>query len=67
MGEELAYRGLHMNPTNGKGSKRRPENKAAFDESFDKIFTRKKTPAHGATKTHKDKTKYNRKRIDTND
>ena len=56
-----------MNPTNGKGSKRRPENKAAFDESFDKIFTRKKTPAHGATKVHKDKTKYNRKRIDTND
>ena len=57
-----------MNPTNGKGSKRRPENKAAFDENFEAIFkTRKKTPAHGATKTHKDKTKYNRKRIDTND
>lgn len=27
-----------MNPTNGKGSKRRPEDKAKFDENFERIF-----------------------------
>ena len=41
----------------GKGSKRRPTNEKQFRENWDKIFGRKKTPKHGATQVHKDKTK----------
>ena len=47
----------------GKGSKPRPiTNQKQFEENSDKIFPRKKTPKHGATKVHRDKTKYDRKR-----
>ena len=47
----------------GKGSKRRPtlitdEN---FQDNWDSIFGRKKTPKHGATQIHKDKTKQHPK------
>ena len=46
----------------GKGSKYREiKNKEQFDSEWDRIFARKKTPKHGATKVHVDKTKYNRK------
>lgn len=46
----------------GKGSKYKPiKNKEQFDAEWDRIFARKKTPKHGATKQHKDKTKYDRK------
>jgi len=45
----------------GKGSKRRPTDQKKFEENWDKIFARKKTPKHGATQQHKDKTKYDRK------
>ena len=46
----------------GKGSKKRPiTNQKQFEENWDKIFARKKTPKHGATQQHKDKTKYDRK------
>ena len=42
----------------GKGSKPRPiKNFEQFEENWDKIFGRKKTPKHGATKIHTDKTK----------
>tara|TARA_R100001460_G_scaffold4800_4_gene13528 strand:- start:9238 stop:9429 length:192 start_codon:yes stop_codon:yes gene_type:complete len=42
----------------GKGSKPRPiTNQKEFEENWDKIFGRKKTPKHGATQVHKDKTK----------
>lgn len=46
----------------GKGSKQRPRmiTDKQFDDNWDKIFARKKTPKHGATQIHKDKTKYNR-------
>lgn len=46
----------------GKGSKQRPRviTDKQFDDNWDKIFPRKKTPKHGATQIHKDKTKYNR-------
>ena len=49
----------------GKGDKRRPTmvTQKQFEDNWDKIFARKKTPKHGATKVHVDKTKYNRKRI----
>ena len=40
-----------------KGSKRRPTNEKQFRDNWDKIFGRKKTPKHGATQVHKDKTK----------
>jgi hypothetical protein len=52
----------------GKGSKYREiKNKEQFDAEWDRIFVRKKTPKQGATKTHVDKTKYNRKRIKIED
>ena len=52
----------------GKGSKYREiKNKEQFDSEWDRIFARKKTPKHGATKAHVDKTKYNRKRIKIED
>jgi len=41
----------------GKGSKRRPTNEKQFRDNWDRIFGRKKTPKHGATQLHKDKTK----------
>ena len=43
----------------GKGSKRRPTiiTDQQFQDNWDSIFTRKKTPKQGATKIHKDKTK----------
>lgn len=31
-----------MSPTNGKGSKRRPEDKKKFDENYERIFGKKK-------------------------
>jgi|TARA_B100001939_G_scaffold290923_1_gene262546 hypothetical protein len=42
-----------------KGSKRRPTliTKEEFEENWHKIFGRKKTPKHGNTKVHIDKTK----------
>lgn len=48
----------------GKGSKRRPQfvSDDQFKDAWDNIFTRKKTPKHGLTKTHKDRTKYDRKK-----
>jgi len=42
----------------GKGSKPRPiPNRAQFEENWDRIFARKKTPSHAATQIHIDKTK----------
>ena len=43
----------------GKGSKRRPTiiTDQQFQNNWDSIFARKKTPKHGATKIHDDKTK----------
>ena len=43
----------------GKGSKRRPQvvNQKQFEEAWNNIFPRRKTPAHGVTQVHKDKTK----------
>lgn len=43
----------------GKGSKRRPQivNQKQFEEAWDNIFPRRKTPAHAITKKHRDKTK----------
>tara|TARA_R100000455_G_scaffold27870_1_gene17141 strand:- start:559 stop:732 length:174 start_codon:yes stop_codon:yes gene_type:complete len=43
----------------GKGSKRRPTfiSEKEFQDAWDNIFTRKKTPPHAATKKHQDKTK----------
>ena len=42
-----------------KSSKRRPTliTKEEFEKNWDKIFGRKKTPKHGSTKVHIDKTK----------
>ena len=46
-----------------KGSNRRPKTitDEQFQENWENIFVRKKTPKHGGTKVHKDKTKYNKK------
>ena len=43
----------------GKGSKRRPQivNQEQFEKAWDNIFVRRKTPKHGISKIHKDKTK----------
>ena len=54
----------------GKGDKRRHPNDKAFRYNWEKIFgkkkagvkERKKTPKHGSTQVHVDKTKYNRKK-----
>ena len=45
-----------------KGSNRRPKNitEKQFEENWEKVFARKKTPKHGRTKVHRDKTKYRR-------
>ena len=46
-----------------KGSRQRPiKNKKQFEENWDKIFGRKKTPKHAMTQRHADKTKYDRKK-----
>jgi len=55
-----------------KGSKRRPEKDGTYQDQWEKIFGKpepkikehKKTPKHGVTQVHKDKTKYNRKKLD---
>tara|TARA_Y100000356_G_scaffold109668_1_gene96320 strand:+ start:207 stop:380 length:174 start_codon:yes stop_codon:yes gene_type:complete len=43
----------------GKGSKRRPQivSDDKFQEAWNNIFPRKKTPPHATTQVHKDKTK----------
>ena len=49
----------------GKGSKRRPEKEGVYQDQWEKIFGKpepkikehKKTPKHGVTQVHKDKTK----------
>ena len=43
----------------GKGSKRRPQivSQKQFEEAWDNIFPRKKTPPQASTQVHKDKTK----------
>ena len=54
-----------------KGSKRRPEKDGEYQDQWEKIFGKpkpkvkehKKTPKHGVTQVHKDRTKYDRKRI----
>ena len=55
----LEESGAHL----GKGSKRRPQvvSDKDFKDAWDKIFVRKKTPKHGQSQVHRDKTKYNRK------
>ena len=42
-----------------KGSKQRPKliTEEEFNHNWDRIFARKKTPKHGRTLVHKDKTK----------
>jgi hypothetical protein len=52
-----------------KGSKRRPEKDGQYQDQWEKIFGKpkpkvkehRKTPRHGVTKVHRDRTKYNRK------
>ena len=52
-----------------KGSKRRPESGTDYQDNWEKIFGKpepkikehKKTPSHGLTQVHKDRTKYDRK------
>jgi hypothetical protein len=52
-----------------KGSKRRPEIDRQYQDNWERIFGKskpkvkrhRKTPEHGKTLVHKDKTKYNRK------
>ena len=54
----------------GKGDKRRNPNDKAYRDNWEKIFgkkkpvvkERKKTPKHGSTQVHVDKTKYIRKK-----
>ena len=43
----------------GKGSKRRPQivSDDKFQEAWNNIFPRKKTPPHATTQVHRDKTK----------
>ena len=50
---------LHFGIIMGKGSKRRPQvvSNEQFKNAWDSIFTRKKTPSHGITQIHVDKTK----------
>ena len=55
-----------------KGSKRRPEKDGQYQNQWEIIFGKKKqetkvrkvTPAHAKTQVQKDKTKYNRKKLD---
>lgn len=56
----------------GKGDRRRNPNDKAYRDNWEKIFGEKKkpvkvkerrrTPKHGSTQIHVDKTKYNRKK-----
>lgn len=54
----------------GKGSRRRNSNEKKYADAWERIFGKpepkikehKKTPSHGLTQVHKDKTKYNRKK-----
>ena len=56
----------------GKGSKRRPELENTYADNWERIFGKKKqetkvrkiTPSHAKTQVQKDKTKYNRKKLD---
>ena len=56
----------------GKGSNRRPENDTTYQDNWEKIFgvkkpdtkVRKTTPKHAKTQVQKDKTKYDRKKLD---
>ena len=55
-----------MNPTNGKGSKRRPELGNSYSDNWDTIFgninpVKKNMDKLHKPSTHPDKTKYNRK------
>ena len=53
----------------GKGSRRRNSNEDKYADEWERIFGKpepkvkehKKTPKHGRTQVHVDKTKYNRK------
>ncbi len=55
----------------GKGSKRRNPDDNAYADNWEQIFGKKKpeikkhkkTPKHGVTQVHVDKTKYNRKKV----
>ena len=55
-----------------KGSKRRPEKDGQYQDQWEIIFgkkkqetkVRKQTPAHARTQVQKDKTKYDRKKLD---
>ena len=57
----LEESGAHL----GKGSKRRPEDTKQYEEAWERIWGKplkkikphKKTPKHGQTQVHKDKTK----------
>ena len=59
----------------GKGSKVRTPNDTAYSDNWEKIFGKKKpekkvrktTPKHAQTQIQKDKTKYNRKVLDTSE
>lgn len=59
----------------GKGSKRRNSNEKKYADAWERIFGKpepkikehKKTPSHGLTQVHKDKTKYNRKKVTRSD
>ena len=54
----------------GKGSRRRNSKEDKYADGWERIFGKpepkvkehKKTPRHGLTKVHKDKTKYDRKK-----
>ena len=50
------------NLTMSKGSKQRPRvvTQKQFEDSWDKIFARKKTPPQGRTQVHKNKKKKSR-------
>ena len=54
-----------------KGSKKRPRKISVkqFENNWDAIFgsvkARKKTPKHGVSKVHRDKTKYDRSKAKT--
>ena len=50
------------NLTMSKGSKQRPRvvTQKQFEDSWDKIFARKKTPPQGRTQVHKNKKKPSR-------
>ena len=56
----------------GKGSKRRPGSEDTYADNWERIFGKKKqetkvrktTPSHAKTQVQKDKTKYDRKKLD---